>query len=772
MIRKVGSKWVLFTKDGSRRLGTHNTREEAVRQEAAVKINKHRNVEERELHLLGAVGPIRAEIYDGREHLVVPVVALMEGVIHAVNAPDAEFVSAECLSTQTYGWNGRPVVLGHPTRDGRQISANDPAVLEQHKFGTVFQSHMNGKRLGMEAWIDPKRLEVLGQHDLLKRIRAGEPIEVSVGAFVKTLAGDGNFNGKAYKASWKEITPDHLAFLPKTRGACSLEMGCGAHRVAEELRAAEGEIGYETYQVTDEGLTALGGPGSGWSAEAGHVPGSQGGAGRGKAVTEHHLASKAHEAAATAHQTAASAGQKWDTARTDTSSKGIYEGGHAMNTYDKAASQAHDMTKAASAATKDTGAKPYSGQAAKSYSDMAAKAKQVGDAVKYHQEAVKYHTAAAREHKIAASWGVKHLEGREQMDRRSLRERVKALLGFKAADASEPEEAAELIAYNTLRSLHDQMCTLSTEASDLIDELIGAETKNPALSNEDEAAEEEIEGAQLEALCTLYGSMMASLSAASQLAWKLQLPDLPSPTSPRYAEELRAALGKRNNATDQQTIQQVHDNAVALGAECTAITAAEELGSGGTPAEGESMTKEVRAATIKTLSECSCSGFTKDDVKLLEGMTDTQLTQLETVRAKAKKADDDLKVAQEKTEKAEAALKAAEGKELTEEQVMKAAPEALRSLVERAKSQDAARKKEIVEGVLKAAEGVYSKEELEAKSLEELEKIGQLAQLPASHDFSASRSMPRAAGEKDVYANPPDGYALAIEANKKKAAVN
>ena len=41
MIRKVGNKYVLFTKDGSRKLGTHPTREAALKQEAAVEISKH-----------------------------------------------------------------------------------------------------------------------------------------------------------------------------------------------------------------------------------------------------------------------------------------------------------------------------------------------------------------------------------------------------------------------------------------------------------------------------------------------------------------------------------------------------------------------------------------------------------------------------------------------------------------------------------------------------------------------------------------------------------
>lgn len=41
MIRRRGSKWVLLTHDGSRVLGTHDTKKEAEAQERAVNASKH-----------------------------------------------------------------------------------------------------------------------------------------------------------------------------------------------------------------------------------------------------------------------------------------------------------------------------------------------------------------------------------------------------------------------------------------------------------------------------------------------------------------------------------------------------------------------------------------------------------------------------------------------------------------------------------------------------------------------------------------------------------
>jgi hypothetical protein len=187
--------------------------------------------EMRHLHLRGAIGKVRIEMLDGREHIVVPVVALMEGVIHAVNADCPEFVPLATLQKAAASWNGKPVTLGHPTKGGKQCTANAPDVLASHGMGRIFNSRVEGTKLLQEAWIDKARAKALNaaMHD---RLLTGGSEEVSVGAFVMTDKASGAHNGRPYKASWLDTTGDHLAFLPGGRGACSLEMGCGAHRAA------------------------------------------------------------------------------------------------------------------------------------------------------------------------------------------------------------------------------------------------------------------------------------------------------------------------------------------------------------------------------------------------------------------------------------------------------------------------------------------------------------------------------------------------------------
>lgn len=192
------------------------------------------------LHLLGATGVVRSEMYEGRSHFVVPIVALMEGVIHAVNAADAEFVPSEVLDRAANSFNGRPVVIHHPVKNGRQCSANSPDVLAT-SVGLIFNSRTEGKKLLQEAWIDKGKV-LAANRELHDRLAAGKPEEVSVGALVVTGGGAGEHNGKRYKASWLSATGDHLAILPGGRGACSMEMGCGAHRAAAHLVTAEGFI--------------------------------------------------------------------------------------------------------------------------------------------------------------------------------------------------------------------------------------------------------------------------------------------------------------------------------------------------------------------------------------------------------------------------------------------------------------------------------------------------------------------------------------------------
>jgi hypothetical protein len=192
----------------------------------------------RHLHLLVSRPKVlKKKRYLGRDHLVFPVVALMEGVIWPGNADFPELVLASELDKAPGGWNGRPVVMNHPQNArGEYVMANDPIVLARYQYGTVFDTTMNKLKLSMDAWLDiEKAKEVDEAEETIQRIQDGESVEVSTGAWVVLEESDGIYEptDQEYHGIWREIVPDHLATLSEgTIGACSVEMGCGVPRAA------------------------------------------------------------------------------------------------------------------------------------------------------------------------------------------------------------------------------------------------------------------------------------------------------------------------------------------------------------------------------------------------------------------------------------------------------------------------------------------------------------------------------------------------------------
>jgi hypothetical protein len=656
------------------------------------------------VHLLGATGKSRVETFDGREHLVVPVVALIaNNVIHAVNAPTAEFVPVSALSAQ--GWDGRPLVLGHPTENGRQISANDPAVLERQGFGFLAKTRLAGARLGTEAWCDVGKLERLGQQKMLAALREGLPIEVSVGAFVQTRDKSGTHNGKQYAAEWATTSPDHLAFLPDGRGACSVEMGCGSGRMAMRVMAGSDEL--QMIGLRD-------------------IPQSE----RDK-----------------------------------------------MDSSDFAG--------------------PDESFPIKTQADVDAAKRLVGKAA--NPDAVKAKIIAIAKRKgltIPDAWKERNMSALDK-----LKSRVMAL--FDTPEEAASEEAAELIAYKSMRIMFDAVETQWKEASDLIDALISDEEDDPTETRQQEDAEEEVEDARLDAIRMLCYSISASLNNVCSVTYKLQTPDAPEPSDPRYMESMKTLVGKAISAKNLKVIQAAHDashdthsSTVALGAQCNGMKLLEAAEQGDSiiraacGCNGDvNMTATERAAALKAIADIKDAGFTSEELKGLQLLSDKSVNTLHTLAGKtpadaiiqAKYAADAALAghahglnAQEAAAAAKAAakeepkaaeVKAAEAKTPEQEQAEFYAkhPE-IKTLVDRQQQQEKVRHAELVSS-LKSC-GALSEEQLKAKTLEDLETLAQFARIPKP-DFSG-RAMPRTAESGDVYANPPDPYAEGLKAMRGK----
>lgn len=167
---------------------------------------------------------IRREMHQGREHLVIPAVMMVEGVHHG-SAGKLLHLAGE-FGRIPGAWNGIPVVVSHPEdSSGNYISANSPDVIELEKVGTVFNTISNGK-LKAEAWIDEEKCRQVSP-EALAYINQGRPLEVSAGIFTDDDPVLGEWHGETYVAIARNHRPDHLALLPGETGACSWADGCG-----------------------------------------------------------------------------------------------------------------------------------------------------------------------------------------------------------------------------------------------------------------------------------------------------------------------------------------------------------------------------------------------------------------------------------------------------------------------------------------------------------------------------------------------------------------
>lgn len=174
------------------------------------------------------VGIVRNETLEGRKYLAVPMVMMVEGVLNGSEGP--LFYPSEELAKVPQVWNMKPVVVNHPTMNGKSLSACEPAVIENHKVGMIMNTSFDGRRLKAEAWVEPDRLEAI-KPQVKEAIEKGRMMEVSTGLFTENENKAGTFKGVSYKAIARNLRPDHLAILPDSIGACSIADGAGLLRV-------------------------------------------------------------------------------------------------------------------------------------------------------------------------------------------------------------------------------------------------------------------------------------------------------------------------------------------------------------------------------------------------------------------------------------------------------------------------------------------------------------------------------------------------------------
>lgn len=163
---------------------------------------------------------------DGRKFLVASATALpLPGVLPGSKGP--LFYPSDETTKSIKSWDGKPLTLNHPSKDGAFIAANSAP---DFQIGHIRKPTIHRGKLRFETWFD-EELTANKAPELLKAIKAGQKVEVSTGLVVdvENVNGTCPVTGKAYTGIARNYRPDHLAVLPNTPGACSVQDGCGIH---------------------------------------------------------------------------------------------------------------------------------------------------------------------------------------------------------------------------------------------------------------------------------------------------------------------------------------------------------------------------------------------------------------------------------------------------------------------------------------------------------------------------------------------------------------
>jgi hypothetical protein len=200
---------------------------------------------------------IRHEVHQGRKHMVVPVVMMIEGVHNGSHGPLLHL--AEDLGKFLGVWNGIPISIHHPEENGGHISANQPNIIDSQVVGRVYNTAIDGGKLKAEAWLDEEALQRVSA-EAYEHLVMGRPLDVSIGVFTEEDLHSGEWNGRRYEAIARNHRPDHLALLPGGVGACSWADGCGV-RTHEKGGGALSEDELKVYGIRYSGTESIA-----WSA--------------------------------------------------------------------------------------------------------------------------------------------------------------------------------------------------------------------------------------------------------------------------------------------------------------------------------------------------------------------------------------------------------------------------------------------------------------------------------------------------------------------------
>lgn len=200
---------------------------------------------------------VRREQLLGRDHIVVPMTSLREGVLHGSKGP--LLYTASEIGIDPWKWDLIPIVNNHPMKDGKPVKARSRDVLNKNYIGVVLETTFTNNALRHEAWFDVEAANRVDKR-IVQKLLAGESINVSTGLFTSNewLDAERVFNSGGLESKYLGIArnyrPDHIALLLDESGACPVP-DCGV------LINAEGEpmpkVTEQVNPITEEKKNAM-----------------------------------------------------------------------------------------------------------------------------------------------------------------------------------------------------------------------------------------------------------------------------------------------------------------------------------------------------------------------------------------------------------------------------------------------------------------------------------------------------------------------------------
>ncbi len=165
---------------------------------------------------------IRTEMYNGREHLVLPSYTLPDNVVMNGGLYPADEIEKSYKSLED-----TPAPVGHPQIDGEYVSAYHPAAINGYYAGAFNRNvRRDGHRIYLEKWVDTEFAKTNAQGQaLLAAIADKQPIHTSTGVLLEPEPVTNAALG--YKWIARNMRFDHDAILINETGAATPEQGVG-----------------------------------------------------------------------------------------------------------------------------------------------------------------------------------------------------------------------------------------------------------------------------------------------------------------------------------------------------------------------------------------------------------------------------------------------------------------------------------------------------------------------------------------------------------------